>query len=366
MRFVQQGPLARSHWLYGKPARTPLANATVAPVNQDSSNPYKALVAKPYNYHLNCWWKALINNHGKCLLCRNTACNTNHKTQNFPILNKIGLKVEKRTDADLQTMPLGLQRLHWTLLPHVHLLLPPWAHFPWIHLAPHLNQTHLRRPQPWTCMTQARSLITMVSGTGHFMFLAVNLTRVTFTWVFLHPFGMHPPDPFLEMGGPVILRIPASHLLPMLFAIHLSIPPHPLRWSSPFIMARSQGNSNHVSPQDCFGLLNYPPVHSISFLSTQKCPCTSLLIADTGATNHMIPDKSAFISFYPLSGCQVCMSNNSFAPILGHGSAIISHNGKMILICHCLHVPDLCNPVYSFQAHQGQHGCGYISMYGMG
>ncbi len=78
------------------------------------------------------------------------------------------------------------------------------------------------------------------------------------------------------------------------------------------------------------------------------------------------PRKSAFIFYYPVSGRCVCMSNNSFAPILGHGSAIISHNGKLILIWHCLHIPDLHNPLCSLRAHQRQHGCGYIGMYGLG
>ncbi len=51
---------------------------------------------------------------------------------------------------------------------------------------------------------------------------------------------------------------------------------------------------------------------------------------DTVATNHMLPNKAAFISYYPVSGQQVQMSNNFFAPILGHNTAIISLNGKKI------------------------------------
>jgi hypothetical protein len=84
----------------GKPLCTPLANTAVTPVDNNYSNPYKALVAKPYNYHLNHWWKAFIDNHGKYLLCHDTACNTNHKTQDCPILKKVGLEFEKQTDAD--------------------------------------------------------------------------------------------------------------------------------------------------------------------------------------------------------------------------------------------------------------------------
>ncbi len=31
-------------------------------------------------------------------------------------------------------------------------------------------------------------------------------------------------------------------------------------------------------------------------------PGTTLRVADTGATDHMLPDKSAFISYYPVVG----------------------------------------------------------------
>jgi hypothetical protein len=60
------------------------------------------------------------------------------------------------------------------------------------------------------------------------------------------------------------------------------------------------------------------------------------------------------------------MGNNSFAPIVGHSTAVISLNGKKILIRECLHVPDLRNPLYSLWAHQWQRGCGFIGMYGLG
>ena len=60
------------------------------------------------------------------------------------------------------------------------------------------------------------------------------------------------------------------------------------------------------------------------------------------------------------------MGNNSFALIAGYGTAIISLNGKKILIHDCLHVPDLRNPLYSLRAHQQQRGCGFIGMFGLG
>jgi hypothetical protein len=92
-------------------------------------------------------------------------------------------------------------------------------------------------------------------------------------------------------------------------------------------------------------LLNNPPVHSIAPFTSLNRNRTSPLVADSGATDHMLPN--AFISYYPVEGRRVCRGNNSFTPILGHGTAIISLNGKKILIQNCLHVPDLRNPLYS-------------------
>jgi hypothetical protein len=80
----------------------------------------------------------------------------------------------------------------------------------------------------------------------------------------------------------------------------------------------------------------------------------------------MLPDKSVFILFTPISGRQVRMGNNSFVPIMGHDSAIFLLNNKKILIQDCPHVPDLRNPLYSLLAHQQQRGCGFIGIYGLG
>ena len=84
----------------GKPVCAPLANAAAVSANKDSSNPYEALLTKPYNYHLNHWRTALINYKGKCLLCHDFACNTDHKTRDCPIQKKLGVKSEKQYEAD--------------------------------------------------------------------------------------------------------------------------------------------------------------------------------------------------------------------------------------------------------------------------
>ncbi len=64
-------------------------------------------------------------------------------------------------------------------------------------------------------------------------------------------------------------------------------------------------------------------------------------VADTGATDHMVPDRNTFISYKSVGGLRVRMGKNSNAPVLGRGTAIISLNGQRLLIRNVLHVPCL-------------------------
>ena len=89
-------------------------------------------------------------------------------------------------------------------------------------------------------------------------------------------------------------------------------------------------------------------------------------VADSGATDHMFPDKSTFISYKLVSNLQVHMGNNSFLPVLGRGTAIISLNGQWVLVWNALHVPRLVVPLYSLRAHCLQRGCGFIGASGVG
>ena len=85
-----------------------------------------------------------------------------------------------------------------------------------------------------------------------------------------------------------------------------------------------------------------------------------LAIADTGATDHMILDKSCFISYKSIAGLSVRMGNNSFVPILGRGTAFFALNGKQVLVRNVLHVPGLAVPLYSLPTHATQRGCGFV------
>jgi hypothetical protein len=75
------------------------------------------------------------------------------------------------------------------------------------------------------------------------------------------------------------------------------------------------------------------------------------VIADLGTTDHMLPDKSTFISYKLVTNLQVCMGNNSYLPVLSQGSAVVSLNGQRILVHNALHVPGLVVPCYSLRAH---------------
>jgi hypothetical protein len=66
-----------------------------------------------------------------------------------------------------------------------------------------------------------------------------------------------------------------------------------------------------------------------------------LVVTDTGATDHMLPDRSAFISYKSVWHLRVRMGNNYYAPVLGRGTAIVSLNGQRLLIRNVLHVPAL-------------------------
>ncbi len=85
-----------------------------------------------------------------------------------------------------------------------------------------------------------------------------------------------------------------------------------------------------------------------------------LAVADTGATDHMLPDRSCFISYKSVVSLSVRMGNNSFVPVLGRGSAIFALNGKRILVRNMLHVPGLAVPLHSLRTHVTQRGCGFF------
>lgn len=110
------------------------------------------------------------------------------------------------------------------------------------------------------------------------------------------------------------------------------------------------------------------PSELVSSLLRAVSPGDSLrlVVADTGATDHMLPDRSAFISYKSVRHLRVRMGNNSYAPVLGRGTAIVSLNGQRLLIRDVLHVPALRVPLYSLRAHLRQRGCGFVGSFETG
>jgi hypothetical protein len=101
--------------------------------------------------------------------------------------------------------------------------------------------------------------------------------------------------------------------------------------------------------------------------SSVQCMCRcGLVVANTGTTNHILPDASAFISYKQVSNLDVQMGNNSYVAVLGRGTAIFLLNGKRLLIWNVLHVPGLAVLLYSLHAHLQLRGCVFIGSFDNG
>ena len=74
---------------------------------------------------------------------------------------------------------------------------------------------------------------------------------------------------------------------------------HPTIRLPPSLVKALASPQPHVIPHDC-----------------TRCASMVLAVADTGATHHMIPDKSAFVSYHRVNK-RVRMGNGAYAPVLG-------------------------------------------------
>jgi hypothetical protein len=88
--------------------------------------------------------------------------------------------------------------------------------------------------------------------------------------------------------------------------------------------------------------------------------------ADSGATDHMFPDRHAFISYHPTPNCFVELGDGTKLRQMGKGSAKIMLNDKVILLRNVLHVPQLQEPLYSLRRHSQMPECGYFSSFDTG
>ncbi len=88
---------------------------------------------------------------------------------------------------------------------------------------------------------------------------------------------------------------------------------------------------------------------------------SSIVIADSGTTDHMWHDYSAFTSYHPTSSKHVLLADNTKAPVAGIGSIKILLDGHVCGVRNVLHVPSLRVPLYSLCAHRRMNGCGFIN-----
>jgi hypothetical protein len=164
------------------------------------------------------------------------------------------------------------------------------------------------------------------------MYLGTSLDKSYFsslTYISLSPSCNHTSEVTPDMGGNV--NGPSS--TPNMGSNQVQL--HSASRSS----CDPQGVKRIYFPKMVLTLLKNP--HAYKLDNKGGSPGTMLLMADTGATDHKLSEKSTFILYYPVVGLQVRMGNNSISLIHGYGSAIISLNEKKILIRDCLHVPNL-------------------------
>jgi hypothetical protein len=300
-----KGPIGKD----GKPARTPSANAA----GTDPENPYEPLSGKCFNYHFGQWKKALKDQKGKCIVCFGTARNPDHKTCDCPILKDLGFKLEKRTAADNPPQDDAL-RVGSDATSPTHGANPPQAPAQSTDSQPGSASI----PGAFTASTEhefynSGDEFDYEGKADGAMYDCVGKSNTSYS--------------YLDASCRNVTIAPPS--------CTDALPSHKMGdggSTTSRTTREPQGVNTIYLPKTVVSLLNNPPAHSIVRFQGILSKRMSLLVAHTGATDHMLPDKSAFISYYPVSGRRIWMGNNSFAPIVGHGTAVISLNGKKILI----------------------------------
>jgi hypothetical protein len=90
------------------------------------------------------------------------------------------------------------------------------------------------------------------------------------------------------------------------------------------------------------------PHSKVSSCNTSHQECC----ADSGATEHMLNDYDAFVSYHPCRNEYVTLGDDTKLKIYGRGSARFMLNGRVIQVRNALHVPDLRAPLYSLRRHR--------------
>jgi hypothetical protein len=110
----------------------------------------------------------------------------------------------------------------------------------------------------------------------------------------------------------------------------------------------------------CLGSARAARVSSIPVDCRSLIPASFPVVADSGATNSMVPWKELFIEYKKCStNSYVLLANNQKAPCLGRGTIKIQLGGVIVVITNALHVPSLRCPLYSIRCHSRIPGCAF-------
>jgi hypothetical protein len=110
----------------------------------------------------------------------------------------------------------------------------------------------------------------------------------------------------------------------------------------------------------CLGSARAVRVSSIPVDCRSLIPASFPVVADSGATNSMVPWKELFIDYKKCStNSYVLLANNQKAPCLGRGTIKIQLGGVIVVISNVLHVPSLRCPLYSIRCHSRIPGCAF-------
>lgn len=85
-------------------------------------------------------------------------------------------------------------------------------------------------------------------------------------------------------------------------------------------------------------LLNLCQDHSIHTSTAPHHLQWRLAVTDTGTTEHIIPERLAFISYRKFTKSRASLGNISYIQILGEGTSIISLTGKTVMVRNALYL----------------------------
>jgi hypothetical protein len=264
-----------------KVIQNPSANAAGA-APRDGENVYEAPAVKSFNYHLGRWKKALLENKGKCMFCHNSARNANCKSHDCPILKKLGFKLEKWMDSN------KADTASWVIAPPKGDTTKP-AQTP----APASDATSGLGSLPGSFSAvvepvsydsgddynyKGKSSGSMYSDTSSDKPNSSSLAYISLSPSCNHTSGVTP-----DMGG----GVNDSSSTPDMGGNQVQV--HSVSRSS----CNPCGVKTIYLPKTVLTLLQNP--HAYTLDNKGGGLGTALLVADTGATDHMLSNKSTFI-----------------------------------------------------------------------